>query len=241
MRTKFKYRSYQPEMMDFPDVPADLLIQNLRELDLLNRFTGGHGINLTGLKMLLNNGKKSCHIVDLGCGSGDALRYLAKWARKNHIAAQFTGVDKHPDAIAYLGHHCREYPEINGVKADYLDFVYAENEVDVYLCSLFCHHLSDDEIKNLLELFKQKAGLGFVINDLIRSPLAYYGAGLFSKIAMATPLARHDGPVSVLKGFKVMEMKEFIENAGVLSYKIMRTGGFRLLAVGKTGKLLNNV
>jgi len=72
MMNKFKHRSDELELLDGPNIPKDLLIQNLRELDIINRVLGGHTISLNGIKKLVKDKNKVYHIVDLGCGSGQS-------------------------------------------------------------------------------------------------------------------------------------------------------------------------
>src|SRR5665647_1444642 len=114
MSGKFTYRSVKPEMMDAPDISKGMLYQNLHELDLLNRTLGGHAISLCGIKTLVNDKTRTYHIVDLGCGSGDTLKHIAKWARVHQYKVRLTGIDINADAINYLKHQCKDYPEISG-------------------------------------------------------------------------------------------------------------------------------
>lgn len=232
MFSKFKYRSDQAELMDEPDVPKELLHANLRELDLLNRWSAGNAITLQGLKKLCDKKDKSYHIVDLGCGSGDLLKHIAIWARKQKLSVRLTGVDKNPDAIGYLRKLCKDYSEIEGVTKDYNEYLEDNEIADIYLCSLFCHHLEDEKIRKLFHKIKS-AKSGFVINDLIRSPIAYYAAIAFTRIARGTPLSKNDGPISVLRGFNMQDMRKLLAEAGIRRYEIRRKGGYRLRVVVK--------
>ncbi len=49
----FKHRSYQKELLDEEDIRPELLFQNLRELEFINKYLGGHRISILGLKRLL--------------------------------------------------------------------------------------------------------------------------------------------------------------------------------------------
>lgn len=231
MWSKFKQRSAQEELLDSPDIPAGLLVKNLRELDFLNRNTGGHAVSLEGIKMLIKDKSRSYHIADLGCGSGDTLRYVAKWARKNGYKVKLTGVDINPDAIQYLRKMSSGYSEIEGHAGDYREFL-AHSQVDVFHCALFCHHLNNEELAELFGHMNSSAGMGFVINDLKRSPLAYYGAKIFTAVFRGSPLSRHDGPLSVLRGFKKKELELLFKQAGVNRYRILRRQLYRYLIVG---------
>lgn len=236
MSTKFKYRSYEKELLDGTGIPQDLLYRNLQELDLLNRVTGGHTITLEGVKQLVTDCTKTYHIVDLGCGSGDTLRAIADWARRNNFKVQLTGVDMNASVIEYLKKHCSTYPEITGITADYREFLDRDTSADIVCCSLFCHHLSDNEIIGLFTYFREKATTGFVINDLQRSRTAYYSAWLFTRLFNGTLLAKNDGPVSVLRAFKESELKRLLEKANIHTFILQKKRFFRFLIVGRTNR-----
>lgn len=222
----------QDELLDSPNVPTRLLLQNLRELDFLNRKTGGHSISLEGIKQLLKDKSRVYHIADLGCGSGDWLRYTALWARKNGFNVRLTGVDKKKDAIHYLERESSSFPEIKGFTGDYREFL-NKSTVDVFHCALFCHHLNNEEFVELLGQMSTLASVGFVINDLKRNRMAYYGAKAFTQIFRGSPLSKHDGPVSVLRGFTKKELNLIFKQAGINQYRIFSRPFFRFLIVGE--------
>ncbi len=232
----FKYRSGQSELMDVPDIPAMLLHKNLGELDRMNRNTGGHAISMEGIKRLMTDRQKIYHIVDLGCGSGDVLKYIAKWARANQYKVRLTGVDKNPDAIKYLEEHSSGFPEITGITDDYKYYLQTCSSVDVVHCSLFCHHLNDKELHDLFMCLKAYAAEGFVINDLHRNPIAYYGVWLITRILNGSSLSKHDGPVSVIRAFKRRELDKLLHRAGLKDFSIRWKWAFRYLVVAKTFK-----
>jgi 2-polyprenyl-3-methyl-5-hydroxy-6-metoxy-1,4-benzoquinol methylase len=232
MLNRFKQRSTQPEFLDGPGIPSQLLEQNLRELDFLNRRLGGHAISLEGVKKLVTDKNRTWHLVDLGCGSGDVLLFMAKWGRKNGFRLQLTGVDKNSDAIDFLKRHCREYPEINGIAGDYAEVLDEFKSVDIFHCGLFCHHLKDEELMTLFCKINGLAQSGFVVNDLQRHPLAYYGAKWMASILGGSVLSKNDGPVSVLRAFKKEELVHMLQSAGVEKFVVRRRWPFRFLVVG---------
>ena len=236
MNTKFIHRSYEKELLDETNVKQDLLFKNLRELDILNRITGGHSITLKGIKQLITDHSKIYHVVDLGCGSGDSLRYIADWAKKNKFFVQLTGVDMNANVIEYLQKHCYTYPEITGITEDYQDFLDKNTSIDIVHCSLFCHHLNENELIRLFTYFSEKITTGFVINDLQRNWMAYYSAWFFTRLLNGTVLAKHDGPQSVLRAFSADELRHLIEKSKISNYLIQKEGLFRFLIIGKTDK-----
>ena len=234
MPNKFTYRSNEKELIDESDILRGLLFKNLRELDILNRTTGGNTISINGIKQLITDHHKIHHVVDLGCGSGDALKAIADWARSNNFNVRLTGVDRNANAIEYLKNHCVNYPEISGITADYQDYLNRNEFIDIVHCSLFCHHLKDDELLRLFIYFRQQVKLGFIINDLHRHWLAYYSAWFFTRLLNGTVLAKNDGPVSILRGFKSNELKYLLNKANITNYSIQKEGVFRYLIISKT-------
>ncbi|MDP2335448.1 MAG: methyltransferase domain-containing protein [Bacteroidota bacterium] len=234
MPNKFTYRSGEKELLDEPDIPKKLLFKNLRELDILNRTTGGHAISLKGIRQLITDQEKIYHVVDIGCGSGDALKAMADWTRSNKYKVKLTGVDMNADAIDYLKIHCADYPEITGITADYQEYLNRNESIDIVHCSLFCHHLKNDELLRLFNYFRLNTQTGFIINDLHRQWLAYYSAWLFPRLLNGTKLAKNDGPISVLRGFKKVELVDLIDEADIRNYTIQKEWLFRFLIVGKS-------
>jgi SAM-dependent methyltransferase len=240
MPAKFKYRSEEKELLDKSNILRWLLYKNLRELDFFNRTTGGYTISLKGIKQLITDHQKIYHVVDLGCGNGGTLKTIADWARSNNYRVRLTGVDMNANAIDYLKIHCADYPEITGIPVDYLDYLNENEVIDIVHCSLFCHHLDDDELLRLFIYFRQHVKVGFIINDLLRNWLAYYCVWLFTRLSNGTVLAKNDGPVSVLRGFKSGELSYLFHKANIRNYSTKNEWLFRFLIVGKTEKYETN-
>jgi len=234
MLNKFKHRSYESELLDAPNIQKDLLFKNLKELAFINRVLGGHSISLKGIKQLVTDKNKIYHIVDLGCGGGDLMQVIADWAEKSGYQVMLTGVDMNPDVIDYMNDYCKDYPEISGVASDYRDYLKTGVAIDIIHCSLFCHHLKDDELAELFSYFKDYTKTGFVINDLHRHWLAYYGVYLITHLLNGSALSKNDGPISVLRAFKVKELHALFQKAGISNYSIGWRWAFRYLVVGYT-------
>jgi hypothetical protein len=77
---------------------------------------------------------------------------------------------------------------------------------------------------------------GFVINDLQRHWLAYYGVHVITHLLNGSVLAKNDGPVSILRAFKLEELNSLLQNAQAKNYSIKRKWAFRYLIVGISRK-----
>jgi len=234
MLNKFKHRSCEPELLDASYIPKELLFQNLHELDFINRVSGGESITLSAIKKMVIEKSRMYHIVDLGCGSGTTMKRIAGWARARGYKVKLTGVDKNVDVINYMHENCKDYPEIIGVVSDYRNFLKTCTSVDIIHCSLFCHHLNDKELEELFSFFERKIKSGFIINDLQRNCLAYYGVQIITHFLNGSALSKNDGPVSVLRAFKQAELKRLLQKAQVKNFTIKRKFAFRYLIVGRT-------
>ncbi len=231
MSLNFHQRSNKKELIDSTDVPAVETIQNLKELDTYNRLTGSIWFTIRQLEKLKLIQGKHYHLVDLGCGGGEFVVSADKWATKNNIEMTISGVDNNPIAIGYLINRIKHLKQIKAVNSDYKSFLNGEvQRIDIIHCALFTHHLNDDEIIALFRTAKKLKAI-LLISDLKRSKLAYYSAIAITRLMNGSSLAKHDGPLSVLRGFKKNEIKTLAQKAGVEIKCICNMPFFRYLFV----------
>ena len=232
MQNKFRHRSFKAELMDRTPVSEESTIKNLHELYFLNKYLGGHSASIKGIKRVIIDRKKIWHIADLGCGGGDTARHIGRWARSHNVSVKITGVDMNAKTISFFNDFCKEYPEIKGVEADYCDYLSKSPNADIIHCALFCHHLNDNELAELFNYINRNPGTVFIINDLQRNRLSYYLVWILTRVLNASRLAKHDGPLSVLRGFRRKELENFLQNARITNYSINRKWAFRFLITG---------
>ena len=201
------YRSTQQEEMDDLSMEGDLLQHTLDQLVLINKRLGGNKATINGLHTLLKTQPKdvTISIVDLGCGSGDILRAVADYGRKNSFTFNLTGIDANAYTVNYARKLSVNYPEISYINMDVQEAAFSGIPFDMVITTLFLHHFTDQEIERLLIPVVKKARIGVVINDLHRSKTAYF---LFKVISLfiKNPMVKKDGAISVLRGFKKNEL-----------------------------------
>jgi SAM-dependent methyltransferase len=161
--------------------PGKCCIKTLDELETLNRLSRGPSIILAGLKSILPK-KELITIVDLGCGSGDTLRFIARWGRKNKLKLKLIGVDINPMVIDCLNERSHEYPEISGCSADASEYAANMQDVDVVISSLFFHHLNNHELIQIFTNLHKRCNFGLVFIDLKRSRTAYYSSWIATRL-----------------------------------------------------------
>ncbi|HET6244116.1 MAG: methyltransferase domain-containing protein [Bacteroidetes bacterium] len=230
MGNRFNRRSGESELMDLPNELKEDLFINLKELELINKLTGGPSLVFSAIKKMLANETREVHIVDIGFGAGDMLQYLLDHAEKLPFPIRLTGVDLLPEAAEYAKKtHPGLCEKVNFETCDYRDWFSAGNKPDLIIASLFCHHLTDHEITGFFADIKSNATIGGVINDLVRSPIAYYGIKIPTQLFSKSRFTKNDAPLSVLRGFKRNELEALLKNAGIKNYSLEWKWAFRYL------------
>jgi 2-polyprenyl-3-methyl-5-hydroxy-6-metoxy-1,4-benzoquinol methylase len=225
----FRHRSYQPELLDRPDIPFEDIQRNMQELNFINTWLGGHAITLTGVEALVNT-QNPITICEIGCGGGDNLLAIKRWCDKKNIPVAFIGIDINPHCTQVAAKRLLGNTQL--ITSDYKD-VQLQKQPDIIFSSLFCHHFSDREMVKQLQWMKTNARLGFFINDLHRHKVAYYSIKMLTALFSNSYLVKHDAPLSVARGFTKGEWSQFFNIAGISDYSIEWKWAFRWLIVSK--------
>ncbi|MES2689859.1 MAG: methyltransferase domain-containing protein [Bacteroidota bacterium] len=205
-----KQRSLKKELLDQDMIPRDDLFRNLYELDVINKKLGGHAVTLKGLKQLQLRKDKTYKILDIGSGGGDTLKAIATWAADKGYSVELTGVDLKADCIDYARQCCAAFNNITFLQADYRKLPELNMEFDIIITSLFCHHLTGEELVSLFSWCSRQAKIAFIMNDLHRHPLAYYSIALFTRLFSRSYLVKNDAKLSVWRGFKKRELEGLV-------------------------------
>lgn len=231
-----KTRSYAKELLDGENIPFADIRQNMKELNTVNTYLGGHAISIAGIKKILRvrQMKEAITICEIGCGGGDNLKAINNWCNKHHISVSFIGIDINPSCIEFAQ---QQYPDIDTkwICSDYKYANFEGSKPDIIFSSLFCHHFTDDELISMLQWMKQNACKGFFINDLHRNLLAYYSIKMITGIFSHSYLVKNDAPLSVSRGFKIKEWKTLLQQAGIHNFNVKWKWAFRHLIIYYNG------
>ena len=228
-----KFRSYQKEYLDGDQIESKDLFRNLHELDIINKQLGGYNASLKGLQQIIKTNEKVSTVLDIGFGGGDSIKQLSKLAAKKKYNLFFYGVDLKQDCVNYATKNLTSVPNKQLICSDYRD-ISAEflNKVDVIHCSLFLHHLTDEEIIELFKFAKKNECI-FLANDLHRNWFAYSSIKLITSLFSRSYLVKNDAPLSVLRGFKKKELIALLLKAGMKDYSVKWSWAFRYTVIAK--------
>jgi len=221
----FSYRSLEEEMMDDFSLGHEVINPIMDELEVVNKLLGGYNVFFNAFRKIgIEDGMI---ISDWGCGGGDSLRIIAKWARKRNIKLQLIGVDATASAIQYARDKSRDFPEISFILADVMSDELISNQFNIVISSLFTHHFSDENWVRLVQKMSDCAADYVVINDLHRHWFAYHSIGILTSVFSKSEMVKHDSKLSVLRSFKRTELEKLLKKGGFNSYSIKWMWAFR--------------
>lgn len=223
----FAQRATLPERMDASDADPAEVARTVKYIDFTHRTLGGYRVIQNCLLDLLQAFPKGSkvRILDVGCGAGYQLKYLLSNKKLKNWKCEFTGLDISSGSIAEAQRLLAD-TEVRFVCSDALDSDFDYASYDIVVCSLFLHHLSDEQIRRLLSLWN-KSKVHVLINDLHRSPMAWLLFRLFALFTAAPAMARYDGALSVRKGFARNELLDFCRTAGYTRIHLRWRWAFR--------------
>ncbi|MEO1010047.1 MAG: methyltransferase domain-containing protein [Bacteroidota bacterium] len=230
MKVDFSKRSTQSEIMDDFSQDEKTLGAVFQDINRANRILGGNHITLKAIKKLvLVNPRESYTILDMGCGDGAMLREVALFFRKKKLKAKFTGIDLNENALNIARKLSTQFPEIQYMKKNILATDTRMLHCDILMTTLTLHHFRDREIVPIVGRFRKLARIGVIINDLERSPWAYYLFKAFSFIFIHSQIAKSDGSISILRGFKKKELLYFSKEIKDTQHTIRWQWAFRFV------------
>jgi 2-polyprenyl-3-methyl-5-hydroxy-6-metoxy-1,4-benzoquinol methylase len=223
-------RSYTKELMDGDNIPFAAMAQTLKELNTVNTYLGGHAITIKGVRQFIKT-NEPVSICEIGCGGGDNLAAIHKYCSTKNIKARFIGIDMNAECIEFAQQRYKDLP-CEWICSDYAKVSFTAKP-DIIFSSLFCHHFTDEELKQMMEWLKQNSGSGFFINDLQRHWLAYVLIKYITKFFSRSYLVRNDACLSVARSFRQEEWKRLLNESGFSDYSITWKWAFRYLVTVK--------
>ncbi|HJU64184.1 MAG TPA: methyltransferase domain-containing protein [Gemmatimonadaceae bacterium] len=214
------------EYLDAPDIDARTVTRSLADVARSNALFGGTSAVLAELSRIVAELPGKCAtLLDVGTGLGDIpARARDAWASRGSTLTIF-GVDGN-EALARsalsLG--------MPTVRAHALQLPFRDASVDIAMCSQVLHHFEGDGAIALLRELDRVAKRRVIVSDLRRSWIAAAGLWLASFPLGFHPVSRHDGVVSVLRGFTSTELRDLVRQAVGAEAEVHDRPAFRATA-----------
>ena len=230
MFQKFKQRSHRLEYIDTGNYTAEEYEGCIGELQFVNRWMGdAHTLKATLLREIEEKRLQSFSVLDVGAGSGELLRIAATWARQTNRRLRAVGLELNERSAESIVEESNHFDEISSVRGDALELPFPAAQFDYVICSLFTHHFVDEQVVQILREMSRVAKRRIFVIDLHRHPIAYLLYTTLGKLVLHNRLLRHDGALSILRSFKVDEMLELAQRAGLRDISVERHFPYRLV------------
>lgn len=196
-----------------------------RDIALSNRLFGGVHAVRAELEPMLAGGPRELSLLDVGTGTGDIPSRLVAVAARRGVRLRVLGLDDHRELVAAT----REWP-IEPVTASALALPFADRSIDVVCCSQVLHHFEPASALDVLREMHRVARRGVIVADLRRSWVAAAALWLISFPLGFHPVSRHDGVVSIFRGFTGAELRALVREAVSVDARVRRRFLFRVTA-----------
>lgn len=214
--------------MDDPECDLNALRRTYVHFRLLNRLLSRWGLVYRRQIRPLLTADRPSTLLDIGCGGGDVARSLSRWAVRDGLSLEITGID--PDERAYA--FAVAQPPVPGVtfrRATSGALVAEGARYDIVISNHLLHHLDADALTALMADSERLARRLVVHNDLRRSRTAYLAYAVVSRPWARRSFVHVDGLLSIRRSYRP---RELAASAGS-SWRVRPVSPARLLLLGK--------
>ena len=213
------------EILDLPDIDPQVVTRSLADVARANALFGGISSAMKEIEDALEEVPRRATLLDVGTGLGDIPCRARSFAAEKGIDLTTVGLD----SVLELARASRHAVNI-AVCGDALHLPFADRSVDIVMCSQVLHHFIGADAARLLREMDRVERVRVVVSDLRRSWIAAAGLWLVSFPLGFHAVSRHDGVVSVLRGYTPEELVDTVLNAVGREPLVHRRRGFRITA-----------
>jgi ubiquinone/menaquinone biosynthesis C-methylase UbiE len=208
------------EILDDPDVDPAVRQRSIDDVTRSNKLLGGLRAAVLEIRDACRGLPAGATLLDVGTGLADIPARAAEQCSLTTI-----GVDEAPSLLASARRRID-----HAVGATALALPFPDRSIDVVFCSQLLHHFEVTDAERVVREMTRVARRAVVVSDLRRSWIAAGGFWLVSFPLAFHRVTRHDGVVSVLRGFTSSELSQLITRATGVTPSVRRRLGFRLTA-----------
>ena len=213
------------EILDLPDLDPNLVKRSLADVVRCNALFGGLSSALEEIKSTFKDLPRRATLLDVGTGLGDIPCRAKTLAKENGVDLTTLGFDSALELTRASGESVSF-----AVCGDAMHLPFADRSVDVVMCSQVLHHFDEADAATLLREMDRVARIRVIVSDIRRSWIAAAGLWLVSFPLRFHAVSRHDGVVSVLRGFTPNELSDTVNDAIARKPVVHRRRGFRITA-----------
>ncbi len=212
------------EILDDSSVDAETRIASINDVTRSNALFGGRRAAVGAVNDLLETGT-DLTLLDVGTGLADIPSAIAAQARAQSVRVTTIGLDEAMDLLSVARRRLS-----HAICSSAFSLPFRDRSVDIVICSQLLHHFADADLGTIVRELNRVARKRVVIADIRRSRIAAAGFWLASFPLGFHPVTRHDGVVSVFRGFTAAELRGVVARATGVMPDVQHHLGFRLTA-----------
>lgn len=193
------------EVLDEPGVSPALVARSHVDIARANALFGGTRAVIARVKAIAPRLPDAPLVVDVGAGSGDILDAVCETLRKTGRRPRPVAIDiavSLAPAVRLRGSHF--------ICASILALPLPTASADLVIAAQVLHHFPPEALPTIIAELHRVARQAVLISDLKRSWIAAAGLWATSFPLGFHPVSRHDGVVSVLRGFAPHELRDAV-------------------------------
>lgn len=219
MSIKLAARNRQSELMDDPALDGKLHRHALTGLGRINWLSRSDRAVWKAISshLQLSTREHPLTILDIAAGGGDLALKLSSLAQRDGISVLIHGCDISCTALSFASEQAAvsKLDNVKFFQCDALSQPFPQEKYDVVMCSLFLHHLAENDAVRLLQRMKETAKELVLVDDLRRTRFGYWLAWLGCRILTRCHIVHIDGPMSVEGAFTSCEAQALAVKAGL--------------------------
>lgn len=214
------------EILDDASVDTKTRIESIADVTWANRLFGGRRAAVLAVEAAMESTPLT--VLDVGTGLADIPAEIAARASRRGARITTIGLDERADLLVAARARANHM-----ICASVRALPFRSGSIDIVLCSQLLHHFEAADLASVITELNRVARQRVVIADLRRSRFAAAGFWLASFPLRFHPVTRHDGVVSVFRGFTAAELRAAIWRAVGVAPAVRQRAGFRLTASWK--------
>lgn len=211
------------EILDDPLVDPTLRARSIGDVTRSNRLLGGLRAALIEVRAARRAASGPLTLLDVGTGLADIPHHACAEAQRAGFLLTTIVVDEASSLLT-----ASRGRAAHAVCANALALPFQSGSVDVVMCSQLLHHFDEDGARRLIAEMNRVARHAVIVSDLRRSWIAAAGFWLVSFPLGFHRITRHDGVLSVLRGFTTSELAGLVSAATGATPVVRRRLGFRI-------------
>ncbi len=213
------------EVLDEPGVSAELVARSHVDIARANALFGGTRAVLSRVRAIASRLPETPLVVDVGAGSGDILDAVCATLRETGRRPRPVAIDVALELAPQVRRRGSHF-----ICGSILALPLPTASADLVIAAQVVHHFPPQALAAIFAELHRVARHGVLISDLRRSWLAAAGLWVTSFPLGFHPVSRHDGVVSVLRGFAPDELHRAILQSTGITPTVTTHLGWRVTA-----------